>query len=588
MNLLKPVLPGMATSTSAAPNTEANRAAPWRYPFAAGDLRGTGGQDLLVFDVLLDENYTYPATRLEALSGATGATLWTLAMDPPSPAGAASIPDVDGDGGRDVILLTFTVDGSRPDCPLGVMAPPDPTGTFNTDWYCSSVTTYHWTLHVLNGATGAPLWTRTWQGKEGYTTLGFPYATNASVVVAPLVPTQGSAPELVLDWLDAAGEAVPDYSPTTGLITNPVQVHDDMQANLLRFTSTAQLVVGATGAPVTTQVLPRSTAEALLVPGPLLGGGQGSLLWLNFTYPPGAQACANLAEGSTPLTPRTCAGDGASATATLLDASNMVPQWNTSLAPDAAWVGTFGDLDGDGISDLLVFRFPLTDSPSWEAISGATGAHLWSRPIEAFFLIPIGNVDDGPGLDVVTFDTAATSGGTIGLNVTRWDGATGARLLSTTPTARAGCDGTGYALDVAPDALHEGAGIVLVSFIADCNGTHTSTLHAESGRSGRALIQEENQSGSRVLVGNLPAACACAPSAYEYDWEHGSGTLRALDLATQTTLWTRAPSPGSYILPDLTADGAPDLVEVQYDSLAGSTLVALSGATGTPVWTSPP
>src|SRR5581483_1727971 len=141
MNLLKPVLPGMATSTSAAPNTEANRAAPWRYPFAAGDLRGTGGQDLLVFDVLLDENYTYPATRLEALSGATGATLWTLAMDPPSPAGAASIPDVDGDGGRDVILLTFSAHFARADGPRGGMVLPDLTVTLNPHVFSTIVTT---------------------------------------------------------------------------------------------------------------------------------------------------------------------------------------------------------------------------------------------------------------------------------------------------------------------------------------------------------------------------------------------------------------------------------------------------------------
>lgn len=85
---------------------------------------------------------------------------------------------------------------------------------------------------------------------------------------------------------------------------------------------------------------------------------------------------------------------------------------------DALWIGTpAGDLDTDGLEDVLAFEVDLEDfdyATTVHALRGSTGEVLWSSPLGSIFgsiALPGGDLDGDGGDDVLLLSLTVTSGG---------------------------------------------------------------------------------------------------------------------------------------------------------------------------------
>lgn len=399
--------------------------------FPTADLDGDGTDDVLVLRETHDADHEVVDASVEARSGADGALLW----HGDEPGFFASVPDLDGDGLPDLLSGWFTYLHAD-----GPAACADPLQV-SCDGYAYTVGETM-VLTAYAGTTGAEL---------GSVTLSSTYRETHRTTDVPVgLYTGRDEVEVVLDdmvlglaFLDADGdgdhELVHDRNDVTYRYDGVATINDtpfgfaDLVAGTEAEEATGEVVVVdlAEG----TSTVATADAEALLVAG-AVDIGEGARLLLERFPAIGSRtgACVDV----TPL-PYGCVDDGqlpggstAAAPTRTLHGGDLEPVWEVALAETSSMVLPIGgDLDGDGVADLVDLRIDLdTFEDLVVAVDGATGTDVWQADATIATLaddvVVGGRVRFEPDVD----------GEAIAVDAVRLEPATGA-VLGAAPVARA-------------------------------------------------------------------------------------------------------------------------------------------------------
>ncbi|HVM46042.1 MAG TPA: hypothetical protein VM582_08920 [Candidatus Thermoplasmatota archaeon] len=362
---------GQPSLSGGAAQADSHVAGVVRVALAGGDFTGDGRPDLLV------QQMAFQHITLAVHDAETGERVWARGYVNPHDLVVLPPTDLDGDGTLDVPVLAF---------------------------YRSQVRLYQWVLHVLDGATGGPLWSRAYAGAVVGNAAGW---TGVHVVVVPFVQEN-----------DVAVSAVDiSYHTAVGVLT-----------------TRAHVLSGADGS-VRFERHGASTGGNLLLPArQAVRDPHADWLWTSATF--AGAACVAVCAAQTQI----AMVDGSTgATVWSRDVPTGVPSFAFPLG---------ADLNGDGFQEVEVRLYDGWSSLSWYSEhlapthrveqlygtwssqqrmhSGRTGLELWRNATPGDMFRPVqGSFGGGPGADLLYRiewwrDEL--------LAFLRVDGATGARL----------------------------------------------------------------------------------------------------------------------------------------------------------------
>jgi hypothetical protein len=451
-----------------------------RYGLPAGDLTGDGLDDALSLEYRwLDWDIEFLSLR--AFRGTDGTELWSVPLSGAYDVWPLLVGDLTGDGAEDILLARMDVDASY----LG--------GCAVLACAVSAEATYAWTYTAISGLDGATAWARTYDGEAEQQ-----YVVGYALVVLGAVMRYTATEAVVFPALsgDHDGDGVPDlvfngYDLTLlyGLQYAGFYVGALAYENYGLLTSRGEIVSGVSGS----AALLRSRDEApggawLYAVGDAVGDATSDLVWatLSEVHTPlacvfalVAGRCAQVAQRSMDIE--------------MIDGSTLSTSWSVTIDDDTTTdLGLDtpgGDLTGDGKTDLVLYELHAVDGILMSAVSGATGARVWTRAGSGYLDV-IGEVGGGPGSDLLSlrYDWDFSTDGVI-VSLERIDGATGDTLLVTEHRSRSPEDGFVdlYAY-LAGDTDKDGAADIGLDTITYGN-TMVSRTIVESGATGAPLYE---------------------------------------------------------------------------------------------------
>ena len=460
--------------------------------FPIGDLDRDGHDDIVTL------THDAAGVTLVALSGVDGVPLWIT----PQPDGLVgtllqAVPDVDGDGRRDLLatgvgLSEYSGSGHCDE-------------TSCRDEFVESVT---WEVSMLSGATGTSLWRDAVDGHVSYAydwdfdtgeetyrieSSNFPLAFHASGDL------DGDAELDLISTRTTYTES--SDAERTGTFPGPVTT---TETHSFEGASTILLVDGADG--TTIRQLEESGQGTVLhgVPVPDIDGDALTDVLVTRTHGAnGSRTCTQL------LIQLQCQETSTLAhhDVLLLDGADLSTAWSHEVLSESVGARAPGDLTGDGAVDVVITdrsasSDPESSRPHLTVLDATDGTQLWTWTAptvdgdaysDGVSLVATTPIDDVAGKDLVlrrqvfTYDsdTGEESGE---LHLIRLAGDDGEELLTTVTV------GTTYWYDSrAADADGDGTDdVVLQGFHYDeQTGEETSLLLVEAGDDGETLLTRD-------------------------------------------------------------------------------------------------
>lgn len=368
----------------------------WGGASSAGDVDGDGRDDVLAYSYDLEHG----RVLLEARSGLDAAPRWERIM-PGDDAIAWSLgSDVTGDGAVDVFELSLEVLDEQyvSDCE-------------DEDDICydeSYSATFRWGLALLSGQDGSQVWARSIDG-ELSESWSMRWGSTAQVIESGEYnyTLKGTAVDVLPLFADLAGDSSHEF------VLNTIDL--DLQESgteqwvypgfagagvaegsfTLDAVTTVDLVDAGSG--VTVETFTEDSEGMIALMYPLQQADGDDLVWERAILPDDEYRCVGIdafVTGHGACTPR---AEQPSTTITMLD----------RVSGDALWTAEFdgwgysyplgGDLDADGLQDLVVYAEDDTFAANF--VTAASGETLWTDGVD---FIAVGPLDATPGDDLVT------------------------------------------------------------------------------------------------------------------------------------------------------------------------------------------
>jgi hypothetical protein len=574
--------------TAAAEDDEADQPQPSdaraRIPIASSDVNGDGREDVVFFDLGLDENGFRIEAGLTALDGRSGQQLWSNMYGNPYNIIVLSPRDVTGDGADDLFVIVVELDIER-NSPVPVTSPYD-------DLY-----RYGWELSVLSGATGTNAWEKSIDGSVRYQ--GAFAGQGPGLVEVAHITGENSLVD-VRRSDDLNGDGLADFTLNVHDYTREfVYSRFVHETDRYSYSTDAEALAGNTGAVLLTRSLADQPGAAFLLPlGEATGDNRADLLWSVPT------------ESSTPtVCPQVepCIEQQSVKLHLDLVDTTSTSSWGVDVADEgvteAATLPMGGDLTGDGRADILIGQTFEDGSQQVVALSGATGQRAWAvDTVITDVPTTLGSVDGGAGSDLMfwegrdVLDDEAPIWFRIRLR--RIDGATGQELFSTQrelvdqetnidsifalPVGDVDADGV-------PDVSH-------ATWHSDGfwepEGSASSVVSVESGATGQELLRMERDRNALLFPGGdlFPGASQdLLEGSVPYD--NTNFRLAAIEMPTGQMRWSHVDVLFTALFGSVRdrAGGGDDVVYardqvMQEAPRRRSRIDLIRGATGTPMW----
>ena len=283
--------------------------------------------------------------------------------------------------------------------------------------------------------------------------------------------------------------------------------------------------------------------------------------------------------------------------------NNGTHLWEESVTGVGAYMSpdVVGDVDGDGLPDVLVQSEVGPDDNRTSTVIakvGSNGTHLWEESVSG----PYADIDaqvvgdlDGDGLPDVLVQSEVGPGGNKTSTVIAKVGTNGTHLWEESVT--------GYeadmSADVAGDLDGDGLPDVLVNSAVGPYDNMASNLTAKTGINGTHLW-EESVSGEAAnvvaeVVGDLDGDGLPDVMVHSYvgPYDNGTNTVIAKTGVNGTDLWEEFASGGynvginAEVVENLDGDGLPDVLVRSFTGPVDNetcTLIAKTGVNGTHLW----
>ena len=556
-----------------------------RVPLSSNDLDGDGNDDVLFFDIGLDENSFLSEVHLTAHEGTSGAELWSRDFGTPFDVLVFSPGDVTGDGAEDLLVVGIdrTLQRGGLPCSGGLCAYNDRLD-------------YQWDIALMSGPDGARVWDRSLDGMVRFTG-GFVGQGPARQEVARLEGTNA-----LIDLRssgDHDGDGFDDFTFNVHDFSGEVVFSQQVASENLRYATRAEAIAGDTGVTLLTRSQENQLGAALMLPaGDATGDGRADVLW---TIP------------TRVAIPSMCAGTAGCVRARrmqlhveLIDSASQEAAWQVDLQDPglvaAAPVMTRADLTGDDRADILLGLGFEDQTQSAVALSGIDGERLWT--FETVITDPpsvLPSLDGGQGKDILFWEgwepaPKEAPGIIFRIRLRRVDGATGSEIFSTQHDLTDEEDRLDsiFAYSVG-DVDADGAadiGHALWHYTPpwEPGGTASTILRVESGDDGTELARAERDRKSLLFIGGdwVPGG---SKGLFEGSVPYNDTNfhLSALEMPEATALWTRQDVLFTALFGSLERDDGDDVVygRTQFVSEAPrwrSRISVLRGVTGEEAW----
>jgi hypothetical protein len=467
-----------------------------RIPITSSDLDGDLNEDVVFFDVGIDENSFPTDIRLTALDGRSGRPLWSKDYGLPYDLLVFSPRDITGDEADDLLVVAMnrSFENNEIACP----------GTVCT--YDDRVV-YQWDVGLLSGPDGSAAWDRSFDGSIRYTG---GYALQGSAMV---IARHDEATNALIDIRpskDIDGDELGDFTLNLFGYRGELISSQRVSSEDFDFSTHAEAISGVTGDPLFERTLTDNPGAALLVPaGEATGDGRADLLWTVPTETKTPTVC--------PVATECTEIRRAEMSVELIDGASFTSKWDVDIK-DAGLVAVNPalrerDLTGDQLADVVLgLRFE-DGSEQALALSGADGTRAWT--FDSILTDPpsaLGSIDGGPGSDVLFWEgwypqPDEAPGVVFRIRLRRVDGATGTELFSTQhdlveeadkiPTIFAYPAGDGDADGVSDIALATWQ----YSGWWMSDGTASTVLGIESGADGHEIVRVERARKALLFPG---------------------------------------------------------------------------------------
>lgn len=459
---------------------------------AVGDLDGDGGDDVVTL------SFEGSGITITALRGTDGSTIWLA----PQPAGVVggflqAIEDVDGDGRRDLV-----------DAAIEVLDSSGSGECDNTGCRDEYVETFRTTTTVIDGGSGSVLWT---ESVDGSVRQIFASSNDGSSYSIGLEQSNVGVPYYPMGDIDTDGgtDLISALTTTTmsesysqeGTAPGPVTTRESRSSS---GSGELRLIAGVDGSLIraSTDAADGYVSVALPVPD-VDGDGVNDVLATRQRDGTYVRECMIL------LVELSCEESGSSAEGgvAVVGGADLATVWAIDGLEPLVIAQAPADLAGDNAVDVIVSQFSLDGSatpPRLLALDDASGAELWriapnppdeDNPFSGLqTLAPLGATplqeDDGIDLlaieSIIDFDPDS---GRLDVSVAilRLDGASGETLLRTEPDFGA-TDGESVlgigGQVVSADADDRADVLVQAVAIDDSEGTQRTIAIVEDGPEG--------------------------------------------------------------------------------------------------------
>jgi hypothetical protein len=577
--------------TAAQEADQADPAAPpdarLRVPITSSDVNGDGREDVILFDIGLDENGFRIDAGVTALDGISGRQLWSNNYGNPYNILVLSPRDVTGDGADDLFVIVVDLDIEDND--------PIPGGGPGRPY--DSLYRYGWDLSLLSGASGTNTWERSIDGSVRYQGV-FAGQGPGFVEVAHITGENSLVDVRRSDDLD--GDGLSDFT---------LNVHDYerefiystwvQETDRYVYSTDAEALAGDTGTVLLTRSQTDHPGAAFLLPlGEATGDARADLLW---TVP---------TESSTPtVCPQVESCIEQQSVELHLELVDMTTEsgWEYDMADQGVTVAepvmTGSDLTGDGRADILLGLTLEDGSQRVLAISGASGQRAWT--FDTLISDPptaIGSIDGGSGSDLLFWEghDVLEQEAPIWFRVRlrRVDGTTGQELFSTQrelidretnidsifafPAGDVDADGSP---DIAHATWHSDG-------YWEAEGSASSIVQVESGASGALLLDKELDRNALLFPGgDLSPGGPDDLLEGSVPYNNTNFRLAAIEMPTGETLWSHFDVLLTALFGSVTdrAGGGDDVVYARTQVIQEapkrlSRIDLLRGSTGSAVW----
>ena len=596
----------VASTSEPVEDDEGDYTGSWGSAVSGGDLDGDGRDDVLMYH----RDFQSESLLLEGRRGLDAAALWERTV-----AGDESIAwsldeDMTGDGRADILELTLDIieEGSGGSCEGD-----------EADEECSSgeySATYRWALSLVSGSDGTAAWTRTYDGEvteryseEWNTTAGVVYRdkivyeiSGTAIGVLPIVADRdGGGSEIVLDVFDVREHF---ESEGRGAYARFVGAGTSKGTYTFNAVTEAAILDAATGVASTTFREDSSGMFAVLYPISRPGGDD--LVWERSLIPARSGECVH--GDAFVVYDSQCLVDdeGPGVRLTILDGGTLEAAWSRDFEGWGASFPVGGDLDADGLGDLVLF---LDTDENWgtQFLAASKGTTLWTAQVG---YIGVGPLDAVPGDDVITVsysseypDDPTGLGWLISdgeetyvetMTIERRNGSSGTAFLSETrsatssgstwafPYAAGGSDGDG---DGAPDITL--GTIVIDESSEDEDWTVTGRdAVAQSGATGKVLYEA---AGGALLLPESDIDGDGLAEIAQTTGDSNTSTYTPVRLADGVALWSDVSAGDTFYVADGNIDGEPGIDVLRHDDVRQdrrmqTIVTSLAGRTGAPRW----